>query len=144
MNTYRPYFQISLIVLISLFVHFFSWIQGVFSLLLSFIIYSCLAYVCVYIWKKMRVKEKPKFPAFILYFSSRISFIIWVSSLIIFCFCYYHNTLFPASIPSYHISNGKQNIYFQANIKLGHAVIIATPPTGIINLKVESLPLTAW
>lgn len=100
-----------------------TWfIGGFFSLIsffTSFFLYASIAYIVVYVWKKLRKKEIPLFPVFILNFSIRLCMMLWVVWGIVFSFCYYHNDIAPAYIPSYTLSNGEQTIYFQTMSHIG-------------------------
>lgn len=90
-------------------------------LMISVAFYASISY-CIYrLWKYIRRKTALSFFEYILYFLNKSALSLTIIALIVGSFLYYHNSIAPASMPSYTITNGEKTIIFQTMIH------IATP-----------------
>ena len=75
-------------------------------LILSFFIYLA--------WKKLRKKEALNFNEYIKLFIYKVCLFIYITIIVIWGFAYYNNSINPAKMPEYTISNWKKTVVFQA------------------------------
>lgn len=102
------FFTIFLLIVIYL-----SWFSGVIWTIISLTIYGLIAYVVVFLWKKIRKKPMLVTKTFALNFLSGIGFSVLLISIILGWFTYYTNEISPAKMPTYYLSNGEKELIFQ-------------------------------
>lgn len=99
-----------------------AYIYGFTSLrwvLWSLLLYSIITYFLHIIFAKIRSKPLLSFFDFFPLFLYKSSIYISLSFIFIGWFLYYQNTLFPAKIPTYTLSNGDKTIIFQTMSHIG-------------------------
>jgi len=92
---------------------YISWWYWALRFIISVCLYFIIFYLCHIIWKKIRKVQSKSIQDYSIIFLKKIASLISLMLLIIWWFCVYQNILFPAKLPLYTLSNGKQTIEFQ-------------------------------
>ncbi len=94
-------------------IFYISWINWVLKSILIFIVYSIIAFIFYFLWKRIRKKEYLSFDKFIFYFFKKVLVWIYISIFIVWTLAYYSNEISPAAMPTYTISNWNKTVIFQ-------------------------------
>lgn len=103
-----------IIAIITWVIYYISWFQSSLNFLLSLSIYTLFFYLIHYIWVKINKTIVIPFPQFMNYFLWRASLFVLFIVLLIWWLSYLSNSIFPASMPEYTISNWVKTVKFQA------------------------------
>lgn len=100
----------------AVYIYGFMSLKNIWSPLL---LYFFIIYFLYLIWYKLKRKEYIDFFWFFILFLYKTALYLSILCLSIWAFLYYQNNIFPAKLPIYSISNGKQNIVFQTMSHIG-------------------------
>lgn len=90
-----------------------SWISWLFDSILLLLFYSFLFYGFYFLYSKLRKRELKSIKEYLLYFYHRIAVFILIVLWFFWSLFYYENSISPAKLPEYTISDGKKIIKFQ-------------------------------
>ncbi|MCH2188295.1 hypothetical protein MK079_00500 [Candidatus Gracilibacteria bacterium] len=101
---------------------FFYFLGGILSILefiFTLIIYFLFWYMVVFLWKKIRKKEIPDLYNIGYRFIKNIGFFLVVLGTMVGSWSYYQNSISPAIMPAYTLSNGEKTVLFQTMSHIG-------------------------
>lgn len=98
--------------------YYIKWFYGLLSFLVSIWFYTIVFYTLSIIWKKWRKKEIIDFKIFLQNFLFSISILLFLIVWIIWWYSYYANTINPASLHQYTLTNWKKTVVFQEMIHI--------------------------
>ena len=90
-----------------------SWVFSLVPFVIYLIIYGCIAFVLVFVYRKIRGRALPKYKEFFIKFLSGSGYSLAIIIWLVWSFCYYQNEISPAKMPSYWLINGEKIILFQ-------------------------------
>ncbi|EKD66802.1 MAG: hypothetical protein ACD_49C00009G0027 [uncultured bacterium (gcode 4)] len=92
---------------------YISWISWLFDSILLLAFYSILFYGIYFLYSKLRKRKLKSAREYLLYFYSRIAVFMLIILWFFWSLFYYENSISPAKLPEYTISNGKKIVKFQ-------------------------------
>ncbi len=95
-------------------IFYISWLIKLLETLISLTMYLIISFLIYSLWKKFRKKEVLYFNEFAKVFIYKVCLFIYLIVIIIWSFAYYNNSINPAKMPEYTISNWEKIIVFQA------------------------------
>lgn len=113
LNTRFLFWYIFMLIILCVYIYFsgFVWAIG-FLIALGF--YSALSYILHRGWKYLRKKPALDFTHFLQYFIYKVSIYVSIVLVLMGWFMYYQNSISPAMMPQFTLTNGTQTIVFQA------------------------------
>lgn len=115
-----------------------SWLIKLFETIISLIIYSIIAFFIYKIYKNLRKKEELEFVDFLKLFIYKICAFIYTIIIIIWSFAYYSNSINPATMPEYTITNWEKTVVFQAMSHIATESFYEEIKNNIIDFKTSS------
>ena len=92
---------------------YISGLPGLLSFIISLLFYGGIIYGAVFIYKKLRKQQVPKFKNVFTKFLVSAGTSLFLIIAIIWSFCYYQNEISPAEMPIYTLTNGEKILIFQ-------------------------------
>lgn len=93
---------------------YFSGIYWAIWFIFALAFYSVISYFLHRLWKYLRKKESLEFKHFLKYFIYKVSLYACIILAVLGSFMYYQNSISPAMMPQFTLTNGNQTIVFQA------------------------------
>nr|MDD3720028.1 hypothetical protein [Candidatus Gracilibacteria bacterium] len=103
-----------LLGLLYAFIFYVNGIIGIIETTISLILYCILFFFIYSLWEKFRKREPLNFVEFGKKFIYKICLFIYTIAFIIWGFAFYNNSINPATMPQFTISNGQKTVVFQA------------------------------
>lgn len=110
MKKYIYYISIFIIIFITFYI---SWLLWFFQLIIFTLLYSIISYLLYFLYKKIRKAEYLKYKIYLVQFIEKISLSFLIILTIFWSFGYYQNSINPATMSEYTISNWSKIVVFQ-------------------------------
>ncbi len=137
MKIYKIIFSTIILFCVAIFSFYLHSIIWVLNLIASLWIYTIIFYLFSIAWRKLRKKELVPSGIFIQNFLYSVSWMILILSSLLFGTSYYFNSINPASMPLYTISNGEKIVKFQTMIHIAKPNFYEKVKENLINFKKE-------
>lgn len=95
----------------------YIYLSGLFwalGFIVAIVFYSLVSYAIHKVWKYIRKNPAMNYTDFLKLFIYKVSLYSTIVLVILGSFMYYQNSISPAQMPQYTLSNGEQTIVFQA------------------------------
>ena len=126
-----------IIAILAWIIYYISWFQSSLNFLLSLSIYTLFFYLIHYIWVRMNKTIVIPFPQFMNYFLWKASLFILFIILLILWLSYLSNSIFPATMPEYTITNWVKTVKFQAMSHIATQKFYNNVKSNLIKYKKE-------